>query len=517
MTTEVFAVGGPELSRRAVLGGAVAGLAVLVLPACSSKESTTTATSVPTNATEAFNELDAKIDKAMKDYAIPGVAVGVIADGEEYIKGYGVTNVDHPTPVDGDTLFRIGSTTKTFTGTTVIRLVDEGKVDLEAPIRQYLPDFAVADPEASATATVRQLLNHTSGWLGDDLQDFGRGDDAITKFVASMTRLPQKTPPGTVFAYNNAGLVVAGRIVEVVTGSVYEDAVQKMLLDPLELSHTHFFSDQIIGRNIAASHNVDDGKAVVDPGFWFFSRSCNPTGSLISSVRDQVRYARFHLGDGTTPKGDRLMSKDSLIAMRSNPGVGGTLQVELTGMGVSWMLRPSAENETIVQHGGTWAGQRSGFFMVPSRDFAMTVLTNSEGGGKLLNELFAEDWSLRRFAGISNLPATPQKLSTAELAPYEGAYATDDIDQSGTLGTVVINFRGKDGQLVGNMSDAPDGIYLPDEQTVPNLGLALYRTDYGLDLGPDLKPTGTRSNFVRGSDGNVAWFSNHGRLYRHLQ
>ncbi|QSE86145.1 serine hydrolase domain-containing protein [Rhodococcus koreensis] len=517
MTTEVFAVGGPELSRRAVLGGAVAGLAVLVLPACSSKESTTTAPSVPANAKEAFNELDAKIDKAMKDYAIPGVAVGVIADGEEYIKGYGVTNVDHPTPVDGDTLFRIGSTTKTFTGTTVMRLVDEGKVDLEAPIRQYLPDFAVADPEASATATVRQLLNHTSGWLGDDLQDFGRGDDAITKFVASMTRLPQKTSPGTVFAYNNAGLVVAGRIVEVVTGSVYEDAVQKMLLDPLELSHTRFFSDQIVGRNIAASHNVDDGKAVVDPGFWFFSRSCNPTGSLISSVRDQVRYARFHLGDGTTPKGDRLMSKDSLIAMRSNPGVGGTLQVELTGMGVSWMLRPSAENETIVQHGGTWAGQRSGFFMVPSRNFAMTVLTNSEGGAKLLNELFAEDWSLRRFAGISNLPATPQKLSTAELAPYEGVYATDDIDQSGTLGTVVINFRGKDGQLVGNMSDAPDGTYLPDEQTVPNLGLALYKTDYGLDLGPDLKPTGTRSNFVRGSDGNVAWFSNHGRLYRHLQ
>ena len=211
------------------------------------------------------------------------------------------------------------------------------------------------------------------------------------------------------------------------------------------------------------------------------------------------------------------MSKDSLIAMRSNPGVGGTLQVELTGMGVSWMLRPSAENETIVQHGGTWAGQRSGFFMVPSRNFAMTVLTNSEGGGKLLNELFAEDWSLRRFAGINNLPATPQKLSTAELAPYEGAYATDDIDQSGTLGTVVINFRGKDGQLLGNMSDTPDGTYLPDEQTVPNFGLALYKTDYGLDLGPDLKPTGTRSNFVRGSDGNVAWFSNHGRLYRHLQ
>ncbi|MCE5291115.1 MAG: beta-lactamase family protein [Nocardiaceae bacterium] len=510
------ALRGPELSRRAVLGGAVAGLAMLGLQACSSNESTTPATTTPSGVNGALSELDAKIVQAMKAYAIPGVAVGVIADGAEYIKGFGVTDVDHPVPVDGNTVFRIGSTTKTFTGTTVMRLVDEGKVDLDAPVRRYLPDFAVVDAEASATVTVRQLLNHTSGWLGDDLQDFGRGDDAIAKFVASMTRLPQKTPPGKIFTYNNAGLVVAGRIVEVVTGMVYEDAVKKMVLDPLELNHTRFFSDQIVGFNIAASHNVVDGEAVVDNGFWYFPRSCNPTGSLISSVRDQMRYARFHLGDGTTANGERLMRKDSLVAMRSNPGAGGTLQVELTGMGVSWMLRPSAENETIVQHGGTWSGQRSGFFMVPSRNFAMTVLTNSEGGGKLLAELFAEDWALRKFARLTNLPATAQKLSAEDLAPYEGGYATDDIDQSGTFGTVVINFRAKDGQLVGNMSDAPDGSYLPDEQAVPDLGLAFYKTDYGLDLGPDLKPVGTRSNFIRGADGRVAWFSNHGRLYRHL-
>ncbi|WP_245541484.1 serine hydrolase domain-containing protein [Smaragdicoccus niigatensis] len=471
---------------------------------------------MPSGVDGALSELDAKIVRAMKDYAIPGVAVGVITDGAEYIKGFGVTDVDYPAPVDGNTVFRIGSTTKTFTGTTMMRLVDEGKVDLDAPIRQYLPDFAVADPGASNVVTVRQLLNHTSGWLGDDLQDFGRGDDAIARFVASMTRLPQRTAPGTTFTYNNAGLVVAGRIIEVVTGLVYEDAVQKMLLDPLELNHTRFFSDQIVGFNVAASHNVVNGEAVVDNGFWYFPRSCNPTGSLISNVRDQLRYARFHLGDGTTPKAERLMSKDSLVAMRSNPGPGGTLQVELTGMGVSWMLRPTAENETVVQHGGTWSGQRSGFFMVPSRNFAMTVLTNSEGGSMLLAELFAEDWSLRKFAGVSNLPATPQKLSAADLAPYEGGYATDDIDQSGTLGTVVINFRAQDGQLVGNMSDAPDGSYLPDEQAVPDLGLAFYKTDYGLDLGPDLKPVGTRSNFLRAADGSVAWFSNHGRLYRHL-
>jgi len=168
----------------------------------------------------------------MKAYAIPGVAVAVWAGGQEYVKGYGVTNVDHPVPVDGDTIFRIGSTTRTFTGTTMMRLVEQGKVDLDSPVRRYIPDFAVADASVSATVTVRQLLNHTSGWNGDDEQDFGRGDDALARYVNSLKRLPQLTAPGSVFAYNNSGLVLAGRIIELVTGTTYESAVQTQVLDP---------------------------------------------------------------------------------------------------------------------------------------------------------------------------------------------------------------------------------------------------------------------------------------------
>jgi CubicO group peptidase (beta-lactamase class C family) len=152
-----------------------------------------------------FDQLDAKITQAMKDYAIPGVAVGVWADKQEHIKGFGVTNVDHPLPVDGDTVFRIGSTTKTFTGTTMMRLVETGHIDLDLPVRRYISDFAVADESVSAAVTVRQLLNHTSGWNGDDIEDFGRGDDAITHYVSSLTKLSQLAPLGKVFAYNNAG------------------------------------------------------------------------------------------------------------------------------------------------------------------------------------------------------------------------------------------------------------------------------------------------------------------------
>ena len=122
-------------------------------------------------------------------------------------------------------------------------------------------------------------------------------------------------------------------MIEVVTGSSYETAVRSLLLDPLGLTHSRFFSDQIIGFNIAASHNVVDGKAVVDPSFWRFPRSIDPTGGLISSVRDQLRYAAFHLGDGRARNGKRLLSSRSLVEMRSRPGPGGTLFVELEGMG----------------------------------------------------------------------------------------------------------------------------------------------------------------------------------------
>src|SRR5581483_4674458 len=192
----------------------------------------------PTEASDPlFRMLDEKIEAAMARYHIPGVAVGVLHNGQEYVRGYGVTNVDYPVPVDGDTVFRIGSTTKTFTGTTVMRLVEAGKLALDAPVRRYLPGFRTADPSVAARVTVRELLNHTAGWLGDYLQDFGPGDDAAARYVAGIAKLPQLTPLGTTFAYNNAALKMAGRLIEMVTSTTYEAAVRTLLIDPLGLAH----------------------------------------------------------------------------------------------------------------------------------------------------------------------------------------------------------------------------------------------------------------------------------------
>jgi CubicO group peptidase (beta-lactamase class C family) len=446
----------------------------------------------------------------MAAHAIPGVAVGVWDRGAEYVRGFGVTDVDHPVAVDGDTLFRIGSTTKTFTATTVMRLVEEGKLDLDAPVRAYLPEFTTADPTVASRVRVRQLLNHSAGWLGDFLQDFGDGEDAIASYVRGMSRLEQLTPLGEVFAYNNAAVVVAGRLIEVVTGIPYEHAVRRLVIDPLGLEHSRFFltdfNTDVTGARMAAPHDVVAGKPVADSSLFALPRSLNPAGGLISSMRDQLRYARFHLGNGTTLGGQRLLSAASLVGMRSHPGPGGTIIVELEGVGVSWLLRPSAQGVRIVQHGGSWPGQYSGLLLVPERDFALCVFTNSQGGPKLINELVADDWALQHFAGISNLPAVPHPLSAGELSRYEGRYAAAAIGTTGAVETSEVQLGAEDGQLA---------MTLTEQNEIKRFRLAFYRSDYVLGFDADGQPTHTRLDFLRDSHGNINWLRRGGRLYRH--
>ena len=251
-------------------------------------------------------------------------------------------------------------------------------------MRRYLPSLQLADESVAARVTVRQLLNHSAGWLGDDYSDHGRGDDALSLYVDAMRRLPQLTPLGEVFAYNNAALNLAGHLVATVTGTVYEDALQDLVLGPLGLTGTGFFTDELVGYNLAVAHVVEDDQAVVDPSAWAIPRSLHATGGLICSVQDQLRYARFHLGDGKAADGTPVLSPRSLEAMRSDPGPGGTIVFEIDGVCISWWQRRTAEGVPVFQHGGSWGGQNSDFFLVPEHDFAMCVLTNSTSGPRLL-------------------------------------------------------------------------------------------------------------------------------------
>jgi CubicO group peptidase (beta-lactamase class C family) len=450
--------------------------------------------------TSVFRALDRKIKAAMVRYDIPGVALAVWHNGAEYVRGYGVTNVDFPRPVDGDTLFRVGSITKTFTGTALMRLIDIGKIRLDAPVRTYMPGLTLADRNAAYGVTVRELLNHSAGWMGDDYAGYGRGDNALALYVEDLRLLPQLTPPGEVFAYNNAAVNLAGRLLELTSGMAYEEAVRKAVLEPLGLKHSGFFTDELIGYSFAASHDVKERKPAVVATGWSFPRALNPTGGLISTARDQLRYARFHLGDGRGSNGTRVLAARTLHLMHSNPGPGGTIVFEIGGVVVTFWQRLTAQGVPVLQHGGSWGGQNSDLVIVPERNFAMSILTNSTNGGKLIADVSYSGWALNHFAGLSNPPAHPKRLSAAQLREYEGVYHGWVIPPETSprkIETLTLEMRAENGGLrvSGDV-----------EQT-----MLFYRGDYVLTRTNEGQ-TG-RSDFVRNSAGGIAWFRDRGRLY----
>ncbi len=165
------------------------------------------------------------VETTAKQFTIPGVAVGVWVDGQEIYACHGVTSLDNPLPIDQDTLFILGSVTKTYTATTLMRLVAEGKVELHAPVRRYLPELRLKDQQAAEAITMLNLLNHTSGLDWGITFDTGEGDDALERYVAKMVELEQIAPPGTRVSYSEAGYNLVGRIIEQVTGQTFEQAV----------------------------------------------------------------------------------------------------------------------------------------------------------------------------------------------------------------------------------------------------------------------------------------------------
>src|SRR5215211_2202835 len=179
-----------------------------------------------------FRELCSRIGKDMKRLKVPGVAIGVYHRGKEYASGFGVTSIEHPLPITADTLFQTGSISKTFTGTIFMQLVEQGRVDLDAPAKRYIKDLKLRDKNVEKKVTIRQLLTHMGGWVGDYFNDFGNGDEALDSMVKDIAKLPQVQPLGTIWSYNNTGFNIASRIIEVVTKKPYEQLAQEMLLSP---------------------------------------------------------------------------------------------------------------------------------------------------------------------------------------------------------------------------------------------------------------------------------------------
>jgi len=446
--------------------------------------------------TEAWDRLSEFVEQGLKATGVPGASVGVLHRGEAQTAGFGVTNADHPLPVTDDTLHQIGSITKTFTGTVAMRLVEDGALDLDATVRTYLPDFKVIDEAASKRAIVRHLMTHTGGWVGDLFEDTGFGDDALPKYVAKMAGLEQLAPIGTVWSYNNAGFAVLGRIVEVVTGKRYVDVLRESLLEPLGLEATHFDPDPVVTQRFAVGHRVTPTGVRVIPS-WILPGYVRPMGSLICSVKDLLRYARFHLGDGTTESGERLLTEEGLARMHA-PHV---TVWEKEQWGLSWSVDETASVRRI-SHGGGTVGQVSLLTLVPERGFAVAVLTNADRGSVVTRDV--TERAMKEYLDVEI--ERPKSIESTEddLAPYVGVYRRPFSDiELGMLGGRLI------GQLTYKQSFPKADSPLPPAP--PPFSLTRCEEDRFLVMDGPFRDT--TADVIRTADSTIGWLRASGRIH----
>lgn len=443
-------------------------------------------------------ELRAFVAERMAHYHVPGVAVGIYDAGRQQVGGLGVTNINHPLPVDERTLFQIGSTSKTFCGTLAMILAEQGKLDLNVPVRKYVPELRLRDEDAAARVTMRDLFTHVGGWVGDFFDDMGAGDDALAKIVAKMAEIPQLTPLGALWSYNNAAFYIAGRVIEVVSGMSYEAAMQTLVLDPLGLAHTFFFARDLITEKFAVGHIVRDGVPEVARA-WELARTANAAGGIASDVVDQLTYARFHMGDGTADDGTRVLSAAGIAAMQQSivpKGVEGE-------MALTWHLY-DIDGTRIVRHGGATVGQLSAFQMIPAAQFAITVLTNASRGGELHGDVVK--WALNQYLGLVEPEPLPREATEETLRPLVGRYiaALSDVELTLADGALMLQSIPKGG--------FPDPARSTPAPPSPRVRVVPIADDILLALDEPFK--GGKVEILRHPDGSIGWLRFGGRIAR---
>jgi CubicO group peptidase (beta-lactamase class C family) len=366
-----------------------------------------------------MKDLQARVKELTRQHKTPGVSVAVLRDDRIEEAVAGVVNTATRVRTTPDTLFEIGSITKVYTATLLMRLAEGGLVDIEAPVRTYVPELDLSDRDAEATITIRQLLSHTSGIQGDYIADFGRGDECVERYVASLKDIGTIFPPGAMWSYSNAAYVLAGRVVEKVTGTSWDDALRDKLLVPAGLTEHASLPEEILFHRAAVGHEAAKPRGKHQLLRGWLPRSIAPAGaSLCASARDVVRFAQMHLDEGRAPNGAQILSPASVKTMLEE-------QISFPGsddvaMGLGWVLYKWS-GARIAWHTGGTLGQLAYLYTIPERRFAVCVLTNTRASGAMIEQLLKE---LLDEVGVSapEDPRLPEEDPGVDPAPYAGTY-----------------------------------------------------------------------------------------------
>ncbi len=369
-----------------------------------------------------FEEIKSEALRLMDELKVPGIAIGILHDGKVQMAGLGITNVDDPQAVTEDSVFYIGSISKTFTTSVALKMAERGELDLEAPVRTYLPEFMVLDSEAAQKAKVIDLFQHRTGWQGDFFDDISSGEDALEKTVRAFRFLPQRTPYGEVWAYNNNNFIIAGRLIQVVSrAKSYEQRVKEELFLPLGMTHSSFFMAELMAERFAVGHaGVYDGTSEPKVSFVPFPRSVYPAGGILSNVSDMMKWMQFQF-DGKDKDGNQLLSAQ-LLDMAHSPLVEGELS---ENSGITWFVEDIGGVRTVF-HAGRSAGATAKMLFAPDKQFGIVVLTNSDRGIEVYDAVIA--LALKKYLDIERTPMVAIAADRSSLEPFVGLWLGDNED-----------------------------------------------------------------------------------------
>lgn len=340
-------------------------------------------------------EIDALAERALEAFDVPGIAIGIIKDGEViHAKGYGIRKFGAPEKVDADTLFQIASNTKSMTAAALAILIDEGKLNWDDKVTEHIPEFRMFEPYATREFTIKDLLTHRSGLprgAGDLLWwpegDLTEGGSMVEDILKALPFLKPATSFRSGYAYDNLLYYVAGEVIVRANGTRYGDFVERRIFSPLGMDDCVASHARVpAGANEAHPHAMQDG--TLRPISFYQSRETDPFPAVgvNCSINGMLKWVEMQLNHGEMENGERLFSKERHGEMWTPVTITNARAPEQPGEKVAirhyalgWRILEDM-NRQIIFHQGGLPGMYTSMFLIPEENLGILVLTNQQNG-----------------------------------------------------------------------------------------------------------------------------------------
>ncbi|GHU74915.1 penicillin-binding protein [Clostridia bacterium] len=382
-----------------------------------------------------------------------GMSVAVVQDGNAvFCEGFGWRDVDQKLPMSEKTLLPIGSATKSFTATGVLMLQDEGLIDIDKPVREYMPELIFQDNAATLEATARDLLCHRMGLPRHDFLWALRPNIGRLEIVKDIRKLEPNAPFRSVWQYNNLMFTSAGYLIEKLSGKRWEDFTRERIFDPLGMKRANFnCEDSVIDGDFALAYNRDSKTLDLDAVSYTRVTANGPAGSINASAEELLGWLRFNLNKGVV--GNSELIKSATFPQLITPNIAYTLypweypEIRSMGYGLGWFV-DCYRGKTLVWHGGNVSGSTAMVAFMPELNIGMTAQVNTGGSAlpiitmydcfdRLMGYADAKDWGGEIGKAMDEFRAKAEEenkgkadkrkpIRTArDFADFEGVYRND--------------------------------------------------------------------------------------------